>query len=188
MDKPVNFKGFSNLYDSSALKDNWGWFLVLGLVFIALGILSIIASTFVTLISVIFLGSLLTIGGILQTGYAFWLRKWSVFFTSLLAGIVYIIAGVFLLMHPLAGAISLTLFLAIFYIIGGIFRIASSVYLRFDQWQWACFSGFIKFLLGVLILQQWPSSGLWIIGLFIGIDFLFFGWFWVIMSLESKKL
>ncbi|MGZ3634159.1 MAG: hypothetical protein ACXWM7_07870 [Parachlamydiaceae bacterium] len=41
-------------------------------------------------------------------------------------------------------------------------------------------------LLGLLIWAQWPVSGLWIIGLFIGIDLIVLGWMWITLALAAK--
>ena len=43
-------------------------------------------------------------------------------------------------------------------------------------------------ILGGLILAEWPYSGLWIIGLFVGIDLIIAGWTWIVVSLAAKKL
>lgn len=175
-----------NLCDIDRLRNNWGWLLFLGILFVALGIVSIGASTVVTLISVEFIGVLLLISGIAQFIYAFWAREWSGFFLSLLAGILYGVTGALLLANPLAAALSLTLLLAAFYMVGGIFRVIITCMARFEQWGWALFSGIIKFILGFLIWQGWPATGLWVFGLFIGIDFIIFGWFWIALALTAK--
>jgi uncharacterized membrane protein HdeD (DUF308 family) len=169
------------------LCKNWGWFLLLGLAFIVLGIGAIATSTAVTLASMIVLGSLLLIGGVIQIAYAFWTHEWSGFFLSLLAGILYTITGFLLIAHPTVGALSLTLLLAAFFIVGGLFRIIGSLMMRFEQWGWALFSGIVELILGLLIWQGWPATGFWVFGLFIGIDLLFYGWFWVLLSLTAKK-
>ena len=59
--------------------------------------------------------------------------------------------------------------------------------MRFEQWGWALFSGLIKFTLGLLIWLGWPETGLWVFGLFIGIDLLMYGWFWVLLSLTARN-
>ncbi len=174
--------------DLENLRKQWKWFLLMGILMMVLGFLAIGASTAVTLVSVVLLGSVLLAGGIIQIAYAFWARQWSGFFFSLLAGIIYTVTGFLLIVHPTAGALSLTLLLAAFYIIGGLFRIVGSLMMQFEQWGWALLSGIIKFVLGVLIWMGWPETGLWVFGLFIGIDLVFYGWFWVLLSLEAKKL
>lgn len=182
---PVFNRFFRDLHQ---LTRNWGWFLFLGIALISLGALAIGASTFVTVASMIFLGALLFAGGVLQIIYAFWAQKWSGFFLALLAGILYTVTGFLLYMHPTAGALSLTLLLAALYTVSGIFRIVGALTTRFDQWGWVLFSGIINLLLGLLIWMGWPETGLWVFGLFIGIDLVFYGWFWVVLSLGARNV
>lgn len=184
-DPGIFTKNFTSL---RTLRDNWGWFLALGVTFIALGLLAIGSSTLVTTVSMIFLGSLLLFGGIIQTGYTFSIRKWSGFFLSLLSGILYGVVGFLMIIHPTASALSLTLILAAFYVVGGLFRIVGAASMRFEHWGWALASGVIKFMLGLLIWMGWPDTGLWVIGLFVGIDMIFYGWFWVLLSLTSRAM
>lgn len=176
-----------NFSDLESLRKQWKWFLLMGILMIVLGFFAIGAATTVTVVSVILLGSLLLIGGLVQIFYAFWARQWSGFFFSLLAGILYTVTGTLLIVHPTAGALSLTLLLAAFYIIGGIFRIVGSLMMRYEMWGWSLLSGIVKLILGVLIWTGWPATGLWIFGLFIGIDLIFYGWFWVLLALSAKK-
>jgi len=177
-----------NFTSSPSLREHWGWFLGLGLLFIVLGFLAVGASTAVTLGSVIFLGTLLLIGGVAQIAYTFSIREWSGFFISLLSGVLYGVVGFLMIVHPAESALSLTLVLAAFYIVGGIFRMIASLSARFEHWGWALFSGVIKLALGLLIWLGWPNTGLWVIGLFIGIDLIFYGWFWVLLSLTARTM
>jgi uncharacterized membrane protein HdeD (DUF308 family) len=47
-------------------------------------------------------------------------------------------------------------------------------------------NGIISVCLGISIWQQWPYSGLWVIGLFVGIEMLFCGWSWVMLGLAVR--
>jgi uncharacterized membrane protein HdeD (DUF308 family) len=60
--------------------------------------------------------------------------------------------------------------------------------MRYQNWGWLLLHGVINLLLGVLIWRQWPLSGLWVIGLFVGIDMIFNGWSLVMLSLAAKNL
>ena len=181
----VFVKNFSSI---QKLRNNWGWFLTLGIALIILGALAVATASYVTLGTMVFFGVLLLIGGIAQIIYTFSLSKWSGFLLSLLSGILYTVVGFLLVAHPVAGALSLTLLLAAFYVVGGIFRIIASAYLRFEHWGWALFSGIVKLALGLLIWAGWPETGLWVFGLFIGIDLIIYGWFWVLLSLTARNI
>ncbi|MGE3920367.1 MAG: HdeD family acid-resistance protein [Gammaproteobacteria bacterium] len=176
--------------DLTLLHKNWGWFLVFGILLVVLGIAAISVASMTTLVSIIFLGSMILLGGIVLmiSAFKFSWGQWGHFTIDLLMSLLYILAGLVLIENPVFGAVSFTLILAIFYIILGIMRIASSLVLKLPEWGWGLFSGIIALLLGILILAHWPASALYIIGLFIGIDLILFGFFNIRLGLAAKKI
>jgi uncharacterized membrane protein HdeD (DUF308 family) len=169
------------------IHEHWISFLILGVLLVLLGALAITGATFTTLTSMFFFGSLLAIGGVLQAIYAFWRPKGQSFIQNLLLGIFYAIVGVLMFTHPAVSALAITLLLAAFYTVNGIFKICISLTTAVVQRGWLLFSGVVSLALGLLIWSEWPVSGLWIIGLFIGIDLIFIGWFWIMLSLAASK-
>lgn len=170
------------------LKRSWGWFLALGIALIVLGVVALGSSIVATLASVIVFGWLMIVSGALQAGHACWRRKWSGVFLDLFAGILSLVVGFMLVANPLAGAATLTLLIAMFLLIGGISRIFASIIGQFHHRGWMFLNGAINVLLGVTIWRQWPVSGLWVIGLFVGIDMLFNGWSLVMLGLGARRL
>jgi uncharacterized membrane protein HdeD (DUF308 family) len=175
--------------DIPAFIKNWIWFFLWGMILIILGVCAIGAATFTTLLSVVFLGFIILISGmiIILDSFTFW-RKRKGFLLHLLMGILYIVVGFMLINSPLAGSISLTLLLGLFYLVLGLFRLYYSFSLRAPRWGWNFFNGLISALLGMLILMSWPESSLYIIGLFVGIDLLFCGWAYVMAALGAKSM
>lgn len=171
------------------LHDRWGWFFAWGILLVLLGVLAIAYSTVTTVISVIFFGILLCVGGgvIIFDSFKSSFGKWNEFFMHLGMGILYLIAGIILVKGPLAGSITLTLLLAIFYILLGLFRTISCLTREVTNRGWRLASSIITLLLGVLILLEWPASGLFIIGLFIGIDLIFTGWVYIVSALSARS-
>ena len=171
------------------LRRNWGWMLALGIALIVLGMFAISWDViFLTVVSVIFFGWLLVIGGIVEAVQAFRHRKSGSFFLHLLSAVLAVVVGFLLLENPTTGAVVLTLMLAFYFIAGGIFRIFGALTMRLPSWGWMVFNGVVTLLLGVLVLAHWPSSALWVIGLFIGIDMIVTGWARVMLALAVKKL
>jgi uncharacterized membrane protein HdeD (DUF308 family) len=188
LDSKNNNKQIDTYYGIRDLPQNSGWFLGIGIALILLGIIAIGASSFVTLASMIFFGALLIAGGIIQSFNAFKTRHGQGFFLSLLGGIFYCVVGILMIMHPVTGALTFTLLLAAFYAVGGLFKVVAALSHRFANWGWVLVNGLISFMLGVMIWSQWPTSGLFIIGLFIGIDLIMVGWVWVALALSAKKV
>ena len=52
---------------------------------------------------------------------------------------------------------------------------------------WVVLSGVVTLLLGLIILNHWPVSSLYILGLLLGIDLLFAGASWIGMGLSLRK-
>ncbi len=176
------------LSDIQELQKYWGWLLALGIISIILGILALGSSVFFTMASMIFFGWILLIMGILELAYSFWQRHWGGFFLHLLNGILAVVVGVIMIGNPAASALILTLLLAMFFMVAGLFRILTALYMRFPSSGWRIFNGVITLLLGVLLWAQWPLSGLWAIGMFIGIDLIFSGWSSVMLALAARNL
>jgi len=175
-------------HELSALRHDWWWFMVLGLGLVLLGSLAIGSAYLVSIVTVVFFGLLMLIGGIALLVSSFWAGHWSGFLVHLLIGLLYVVTGLFVIDVPKESAEFLTLLLAMMFFIGGLFRIVASLRLRFPMWGWSLLNGVISLLLGVLIYKQWPASGDWVIGLFVGIELIFNGWVWVMMSLALRAL
>jgi uncharacterized membrane protein HdeD (DUF308 family) len=170
-----------------ALARHWGWFLALGIVLILLGTIAIGSAVLMTIASVLLFGALLVVGGVLQTVHAFWDRRWNGFFIDLLGGILSLVVGLMIAANPAASAVALTLLIAVFLIVGGVFRIAGSLAVQVQHRLWLLLYGIVNLVLGIMIWRQWPVSGLWVIGLFIGIDMIFNGWSLVMLALSVKS-
>jgi uncharacterized membrane protein HdeD (DUF308 family) len=165
---------------------NWGWYLLLGLALAIIGLAAALYPLAATGASLLFLGYFLVFSGIIQCLISFQCRGWQGFFLHLLAGILELVCGVLMLANPLAAAVTLTLLLAAFLIIGGLFRMIGAFAMKFPGSGWIALSGFVSFLLGLAVLNQWPASGLWFIGLCVGVDLLLHGATWIAFAMRLK--
>ncbi len=170
-------------------RKNWVWFLTFGILIEILGLYALLALTATTLISVMLIGVLLIIGGIIVIIGALtsWRHQIGSFLLHLLLGILYVAAGTILIKHPVVGSISITFILGIFFTIIGIFRLIDSLTFRYVHWGWVFLNGIISLLLGILIMTSWPVSGLYIIGLFVGIDLVFCGWAYIMGAIGARN-
>lgn len=170
-----------------ALKDHWGWLVGVGIALIVLGTVAIarpgLASFGITLL----IGWVILIGGIAQVVDAMRSRKRPGFLWHFLGGILYGFVGLVLVGYPLEGVVALTLFLAAFFLVEGIFKIAFSFKIRpAPQWGWGVISGVVSFVLAIMILAQWPLSAVWVVGLLVGIGMLFNGWSLVMLGFAAR--
>jgi len=170
------------------LRRSWGWYLVLGIALVALGAIAIGSAFLMTIASVFFFGWILLIGGVMEVVHAFWHKRWAGFFLDLLTGILYVVAGWMMITNPQESALLLTLLIAMFLVFQGVFRIVAALAVRYPHWGWVLLDGVVSLLLGVLIWRRWPVSGLWVIGLFVGIEMLLNGWSLVMLGLTGRNL
>lgn len=154
------------------IRNSWGWFLGLGILLMLLGAICIIGDVTATFATVLIFGWLLLISGIVALVHAFGTRNWSGFFLNLLSALFRGFTGYLLIRYPLAGAASLTLILASFFIVSGMFRAIAAGMMKFPRWGWAVFSGLVSVAMGVILLAQMPLSSIWFIGFAIGVDLI----------------
>jgi uncharacterized membrane protein HdeD (DUF308 family) len=178
--------GASLADERASLRRHWGLHLALGLVSVVVGLLAIGSPQIATTKLVIFLGVLLLIAGGAEIAHALLVRNLRGFALHLLAAALYLIVGLFILEDSERAAAVLTLLLAAAFFVGGLLRIVFSVALRFPAWPWVLLNGVVNLFLGALIMRGWPASGLWVIGLFVGIDLLFHGWTWIVQALAVR--
>jgi uncharacterized membrane protein HdeD (DUF308 family) len=171
------------------LTKYWRWFLALGLIMVLVGAFAIswacIAT--VTVAATWLFGFMLLASGIAEIINSFWAGRWSGMLVHLLMGILYVVVGLMIIDQPEESAIQLTLFIAFFLIISGVFRIVFALAERFTGWGWVLLNGAVTLLAGMLIYKQWPLSGLWVIGLFVGIDLIFNGWSWIMLAMGLRQ-
>ena len=162
--------------DVAALRSKWGWFVLLGVALLVLGVIAAGNLLIATAASIFFVGTMMIIGGIVEIIHAFGVKSWGSFFWWLLSGILYVVAGYLAFANPVLAAGVMTLFLAISLIASGLVRIWIGFSGRgVEGWGWVIAGGIITVLAGLIIASGWPVNSLWILGLFLAIDLIFQG-------------
>jgi len=167
---------------------NWGWFLAFGIVLLLLGIAAIVRSISATVASMVFFGWLLVFSSLIEFADAFMVGNWAGFFLHLLAAILFGITGVVMISKPVISAETVTYLMAVFFLIAGLYQLAASMWTHLPGWGWQALSGIVASTLGGLVLGEWPISGLWAIGLYVGIDLVLAGWSWGVLALDLHKM
>jgi uncharacterized membrane protein HdeD (DUF308 family) len=178
----------SAAHELHSLRTHWWCFLLLGIALIVIGSMCISEPLIPSMASVVFIGYLLIAAGIVQVVSSFWSGKWSGMLLHLLIGVLYAIVGYMIVDSPGVSMLLLTQFIAIFLIVGGLFRIISALVVRFQDWGWVALNGGVTLLLGIIIHRQLPEAALWVIGLFLGIEMIFNGWAWVMLALGLRAV
>jgi uncharacterized membrane protein HdeD (DUF308 family) len=175
---------------ATAIHAHWKLFLAEGIVMMVLGLLAIAVPEVATLAITLLIGWLFFIGGIFRTISVLQHRAMPGFAWSLLIAVLAILLGLILIIRPIAGALTLTIWLIVFFIIEGIAAIFLAIEHRrhLPSWGWVLLSGLVDLLLAYLIWDGWPSSAAWAIGLLVGINMVFVGLSLVMTALAARTM
>jgi uncharacterized membrane protein HdeD (DUF308 family) len=165
---------------------NWGWLLAFGIGLALLGIIAIVRSVAATVVSMLFFGWLLVLAAGFEIGEAIMVGKWVGMYHHWLAAILFGILGVLIIWRPVVTAEVLTLMMGALFLVAGLFQLITLFIVSVSDWGWHAVNAVITFLLGILIVAQWPVSGLWVIGLFVGIELLLYGITWIAIALNLR--
>ena len=174
---------------ATSLHAHWKFFLVEGVILLALGVAAIVVPPLATVAVAILIGWLLLVSGIVGLAATIRARAAPGFGWSLLSAIVGITAGVVLLAWPLSGALSLTVILTVFLAIEGIVSILYALDHRREltpRWGFMLVSGIVDLILAGMIFAGLPATAAWAIGLLVGINLVFGGVALIAMALQSR--
>lgn len=150
---------------------------ITGVLFIILGALSIVYPFYSSLGIEAFFGALFLFGGIFHLFGTFEEKQRDGYIWNFVVGVLYILAGVYLLSHPLIGLLFLSVLLIALFYAQGILTIIFGFQQRKETryWGWSLISGLLSIGIATLLLVSYPISALWVFGVLIGINLLIFG-------------
>jgi len=165
-----------------------GWILATGLLLVIVGLCFLLVPLLATFAAGVAAGLLLLTAGGAQLFDAASERArgwvWGV-----VLGLVAAAAGVLLLVDPIRGMIGVTLLLATYLLVTGALKaVVAGLWSPVPGWGWLLFNGATSVLLGLLILTGWPGTGLWTVGVFLGVDALLAGFSRVVRSVSLSEL
>jgi uncharacterized membrane protein HdeD (DUF308 family) len=164
------------------------WAIAGGIAMILLGFFALSNQLVSTAAVATFIGFILMFACAFQLIKVFTIGGWKSHLWYAVVAIAYGVAGYVFIAHPFQAAIAFTLFLGWAILIGGVFRAFLAFRMRHHRGAgWVLFSAAISVILGGLIISQWPSAGLYILGLFLGIELVFAGVGWLALGLAAEK-
>ncbi|MBC6980447.1 HdeD family acid-resistance protein [Caulobacter sp. 17J80-11] len=148
-----------------------------GVCLMVLGALALTAPLVSSIAVALFLGAILAAAGVLGAVAAVRDRKHPGFGTKLAWALLSFVMGLWLLGRPVVGAASVTLALAIFFLIRGLLTVVFALKRRatLKGWLWPLLSGLATMLLGGVVLAGWPGASLIALGIIVGVDLIFLG-------------
>ena len=172
----------------SNLSSKWGWAVALGIALIICGVVALLSLVVATAVAVIWIGVMMITAGVVEIAHGYKMKGWGRSILWMITGALYIIGGFFAVVDPLPASIVLTLILAIALIIIGCVRTWMGFQLRGEGHKgWVILSGVLTLLFGVVILIHWPYSGLYALGIILGVDLIQTGAGWLHLGFFLKK-
>jgi len=169
------------------IAGRWGWFITLGIVMVLAGGFALGDTVLVTLLSVIFIGAMLVVGGVIQLIHAFANRSWAGFILSLLCGALYVVGGFLIMQEPVQGSVLITIVLMASLAVGGVLRIVMALRHReVGGWWLLLLGGLISIVLAALLFVSLPWSSFVLLGTLIAIELIFHGVAWIRLGLTLR--
>ncbi len=149
---------------------------VVGILVVVAGILALLSPLVAGLAIAMTVGVLLIASGISRLVLAFRMGSFGHGLLVFLLGVLAIFIGGYMVSRPGMALGTLTLVLAVYFAVDGVFQIVWAFRLRpIKGWGWSLFSGIVSLALGVMIWRQFPVSGVWAVGTLAGIQMVFGG-------------
>lgn len=155
------------------ISQNKTTYRVNGFIFLILGILSLLAPMVAAEVLDYLIGALLILTALIQFTLSYITKRhWSYYIGST----IYLIAGALLILRPNEGVMALAAVVGVFLLLQGCVQIfTASLYSPFSGWQWVLFSGLVSLALAGIIYSGWPATGIWLLGIMLGVNFIVFG-------------
>ncbi len=173
----------------AGLAQTWRTVRTIGIAAICVGIVAIILPEIFALGTSIFIGIVLVVVSAVLAAAAFAAHGVGSFLARLAWAILTFVVGLWLIIEPHNGSVTLTLVLGIYFLLMGLTRIAVAFAGRGQpNAGWIGLSGICGLIIGILVLAKFPSSADWAIGLLIGIDLIFAGWSLISVAQVGKEV
>jgi uncharacterized membrane protein HdeD (DUF308 family) len=164
------------------------WSIALSVLLILAGLLAILIPSVSGIGVTLFFGWAMILSGFTHFAFAFKTHTTGGLLWELLVGAVYLVTGVYLLLHPLDALIALTLILAIYLFFEGIVETILFFQLRPRHGAtWLLIDAIVTFLLAIMIWRSWPVSSVWVVGTLVGISMIFSGLSRLMLSMIARR-
>jgi uncharacterized membrane protein HdeD (DUF308 family) len=171
------------------LGRNWGWILALGLFYLVLGLVGLAMLFGLTVVNILFIGVLMLAGGVAQVLETVKCKGWKGTLWHLAIAALYVTGGLVVIYDPASASRLISLAVGGVLTAIGLARIliARQLQAKGAGWIWMLLTGLAGAALGLMIMLEWPLSGLFAIALFVAVDLLLQGSSYVTLALTARR-
>lgn len=161
--------------------------IMLGSIYMMLGLLALFFTTASTFLAIMTLGALLICVGSAEIIFGIQGRKRGQLWPHLAYGCLGLICGGLIMLNPIENTLGLTLIVGFLLVAGGLAKVIGAIVERSHGWGWYATSGTISIFLGGFILATFPASTFWTIGAFVAADLIATGSMLVGLGITTKR-
>ncbi len=165
----------------------WGWVLAYGILLLLIALVVIANPLVAGVATGLLIGVVLVIYGIAAIAAGWTSLSQRARWVEVLLGLLALVAGIFAIFNPVAGALSLVWAIGAWLTVSGGFQIAFALKARHDR-GWRLFLGVLDVVLGLILLFSNPATGLAFLAVIIMISLVVRGVFLILLANTLRKL
>ena len=159
---------------------------IAGVIFILLGVVGIIYPVIMTMLTVTFISWLLLVAGIMAGYFTYMSDKSDS--SGWLKSVILIGVALFMLFYPISGAGTVGMLLSIYFFMDAFASFSMGLSMKGAKgWLIWIFNAITSLLLAVVFIIGWPTTSMYLIGIFIGFSLFFDGVSLLIVGRLFKK-
>lgn len=172
-----------------SIRKSIGWVITLSIALMILGVVAILVPGIASAFFTAMMGWIALISGVVMIVESFQSKPVRGFWLNLIVGISYVIAGLYILFNGGAALLALTFAFGILFIVEGCFTIVMAFTNRAgNRMSWlVALNGIVTLILGIMVLNRFPFSAIWLIGLYVGISLLMSGISLLVAALAVRR-
>ncbi|AXB77078.1 DUF308 domain-containing protein [Novosphingobium sp. P6W] len=164
----------------------WGWIMGYGVLLLLVALIVLVNPLVAGVATGLLLGVVLVVYGVAAIAAGWTTLSTRARWTEILLGALALLAGIFAIVDPVAGALSLVWAIGVWLVIAGAFQIAFALKALHDR-GWRLFMGVLDVVLGLVLLFSGPVAGLAFLAMVVAISLTVRAVFLIQLSLALKK-
>ena len=166
-----------------------GMSLISGILLILLGLAAIAAPSNTSVLTLKVIAGVMVLSGIAHFVHSWESGGLGRLLWALLVACLYVAAGLWVWNHPLAGVVSLALILGLVFVAEGVMALVAYALDRpVEGSGWLLANGALSLIVGLMIMNRWPSSALWVIGALVGVNLLVTGVSRLMLAIDARRV